>query len=161
MTPKRPRPLLTGFVFLGILLTLIGLNWSLFRFFVHQNYFLWYLKNGALISLATGFLAPTWTQMKARIGLISSNPVAYVAACQQVLGVFMSSLVPSKSLQKAQPKALDFDIGLNFWFVEIFDDLVYWLLVLVMLLLTLAWASYSGVRFNIGVMIASTRKLTN
>ena len=139
MAPRRPRPLLARLIFLVILLTLIGVNWTLFRLFAHQNYFLWYLKNGALVSLATGFLAPTWTHMKARIGLISSDPVAYGAACQQILGVFMYSLAPSASSQKTQPKALDFDIGLNLWLATIFDDLVYWLLIVVMLLLTLLW----------------------
>src|SRR6266404_6088251 len=95
----RNHPRLPAVFFLGIILAFTGVNWFLFGLF-HGKYFLWYLKNGPIISLAAGFLAPTWTTMKARVGLISSNPAAYIAACMQVLGVFFLSLAPSKSSQK-------------------------------------------------------------
>ena len=139
MTPTRPRPVAAIFLHLGIILVLIYLNWMLFRVFFHQNYFLWYLKNGALISLATGFLALTWTGMKARLGLISSHPSAYYAACLQTLGVFVNSLSPTNSEEKPEPKEIPFDIGLNFKFFEILGDVLYILLALVMLLLCFAW----------------------
>lgn len=139
MTVDRPWPLLAPFLHLVLMLSLISLNWLVFRHLMHQNYFLWYLKNGALISLATGFLALTWKDMKARIGLISSHPSAYVGACFQILGVFVFSLAPTKSGEKTEPKDLPFDIGLNFKFFEVLDNVLYILLALVMLLLCLAW----------------------
>ncbi|PYS80958.1 MAG: riboflavin synthase, partial [Acidobacteria bacterium] len=127
--------------FLGIILALIGVNWFLFGLF-HRKYFLWYLNNGPIISLAAGFLAPTWTSMKARVGLISSNPAAYIAACMQVLGIFFSSLAPSKSSQKVQPKNIGIDIGLDGGVVKVFDDILYLLIVLVMAILALAWVVF-------------------
>ena len=139
MTVNRPWPGLAPFVHLVLMLGLICLNWLVFRDLMHQNYFLWYLKNGALISLATGFLALTWKEMKARIGLISSHPSAYVGACLVVLGVFVYSLSPTNSTEKAQPKEIGFDIGLNLTVARVLDDVLYILLSIVMALLSLAW----------------------
>src|SRR5439155_5265829 len=133
----KHKPRLPEIFFLGIILTAVGINYLVFRLF-HANYFLWYLKAGPIISLASGFLSPTWTSMKARIGLISSNPAAYIAACMQVLGIFFSSLAPSKSSQKVQPKNIGIDIGLDGGVVKVFDDILYLLVVLVMAILALA-----------------------
>ena len=80
-----------GVLFLGIMLALIGLNWFLFRL-LSARYFLWYLKSGPIISLATGFLAPTWTRFKARQGMVSAHPSVYFGACLQILGVFFVSM---------------------------------------------------------------------
>ncbi len=73
MTPTRPQPLLAILLHLGLILGVVCLNWLLFRVFMHQNYFIWYLKNGALIAIASAFLALTWKDMKARrVDLITS-----------------------------------------------------------------------------------------
>ena len=138
MPPIREKARLPQFLFLAIILMLLAANWFVFELF-HQKYFLWYLNNGPIISLAAGFLALTWTSMKARIGLISSNPAAYIAACLQVLGVLFYSLAPAKSSQVVDPSRTEIDIGLNGAFVKLFDNLIYVLLALVMALLSLGW----------------------
>lgn len=138
MTLQGPWPRLAPLLHLILMVSVISLNWLVFRDFMHQNYFLWYLKNGAMISLATGFLALTWKDMKARIGLISSHPSAYFAACFQILGVFVYSQ-STINTEKAQPKEIDFDIGLNFKIVRVIDDVLYFVLSIVMILLGLAW----------------------
>ncbi len=124
--------------FLGIILAVVVINFLVFRLF-RTNYFLWYLKAGPIISLASGFLAPTWTSMKARIGLISSNPAAYLAACQQIVGVFWNSIAPLNSKIKPQPKNIGIDIGLGGMLATLFDDLLYLVFVLVMAVLGAAW----------------------
>ena len=70
---------------------LLVLNWWLFHAF-NASYPVWYLKNGALISLAVGFLALTCKGLDAAKGLISANPTTYLAACFHVVGVFVYAL---------------------------------------------------------------------
>src|SRR5437870_3022644 len=127
--------------FLAIILVLLTANWFLFGLF-HQKYFLWYLNNGPVISLAAGFLALTWTSMKARIGLVSSNPAAYIGACLQVLGVFFYSLAPTKSSAAVAQENADIDIGLDDAFVKVFDNVIYIFLALVMAVLSLCWVIF-------------------
>src|SRR2546423_5709187 len=138
MPPIQAKARLPQFLFLAIILVLLAANWFVFELF-HQKYFLWYLNNGPIISLAAGFLALTWTSMKARIGLISSNPAAYIAACLQVLGVLFYSLAPAKSSQVVEPSKTEIDIGLNGALVKLFDNVIYVLLALVMAVLSLGW----------------------
>lgn len=131
----RPKTLMH----LLLILVLIFLNWLVFQRFLHQNYFLWYLKNGVVISLATPFLALIWKDMKVRIGLISSHPSAYVAACFQLLGVFVYSLAPLDSDKRAEPRDVGFDIGLYSGLAEALDSFLYYVVAIVMLVLGLAW----------------------
>src|SRR5207247_2320073 len=51
MPAIRNRARLPQVFFLAIILTLLAANWFLFGLF-HQKYFLWYLNNGPVISLA-------------------------------------------------------------------------------------------------------------
>lgn len=139
MTTISPWTLQKTVSHLVLILGLIFLNWLVFKRVLHQNYFLWYLKNGVVISLATPFLALIWKDMKVRIGLISSHPSAYVSACLQLLGVFVTSLAPLDSHQKAQPRDVGFDIGLYSWLAEVLDSFLYFLVAIVMLVLGLAW----------------------
>lgn len=125
-----------GVVYLGIILLLIMLNWFAFRFW-HANYFLWYLKNGPIISLATGFLAPIWTRLKARIGLISAHPAVYVGACLQILGVFLVSLGGISKGTRTETSD-DPEIG-DGRFVQLFDQMLFVLLALVMTVLGAVW----------------------
>ena len=126
---------------LGIILTVVGLDWLIFRAF-HGSYFLWFLKYGPVISLAAGFLAPVWTAMKERLGLISANPMVYVAACLQLSGVFLVSLGSTNKDKTAQPKELGIDIGLNGTLVTVFDNLTYSVLMLVMAALSISWVIF-------------------
>ena len=125
-----------GILFLGIMLALIGLNWFLFRLF-GARYFLWYLKSGPIISLATGFLAPTWTKLKARLGLVSAHPAVYFGACLQILGVFFVSMAqPMRNSKKPAEDVVEIGDGR---LMELFDNLLYPLLVFVMGILSFAW----------------------
>ncbi len=117
---------------------MIAVNWFLFRLF-GGKYFLWYLKNGPIISLATAFLGPTWTSLKARSGLISAHPAVYLGACMQILGVFFTSLSPKRRKQKVRPDDMAGELGLDSGLVKAFDDFLYVLLVLAMVVLSLAW----------------------
>lgn len=123
-------------LFLDIMLALIGMNWFLFRLF-GGKYFLWYLKSGPIISLATGFLAPTWTKLKARTGLVSAHPAVYFGACLQILGVFFVSMAQPMRISKAATEDV-VEIG-DSPLVKSFDNLLYPLLVFVMGILSFAW----------------------
>jgi hypothetical protein len=125
-----------GILFLGIMLALIGLNWFVFRLF-GGRYFLWYLKSGPIISLASGFLAPTWTKLKARVGLVSAHPAVYFGACLQILGVFFVSMAqPMRRSTKPSENLVEIGDGP---LMKLFDNLIYPLLVLVMGILSFAW----------------------
>jgi riboflavin synthase len=134
----RTRPLQSAILFLGIILAMIAVNWFLFRLF-GGKYFLWYLKNGPIISLATAFLGPTWTSLKARTGLISAHPAVYLGACMQILGVFFASLAPARSTQEQRPDDMAGELGLDRGLGKAFDDFLYVLLVLAMVVLSLTW----------------------
>ena len=133
---SRPRPVLAVFLHLGLITGAVVLDWFLFSVVFKQNFFLWFLKNGSVINLATAFLALVWKDLRARIGLISSHPSAYFAACFQLIGVFIYSI---GSTRNAQPKELPFDIGLNNRPSQILDNVFYTLLSLMMAVMCLAW----------------------
>lgn len=132
----RPRPVLAVFLHLGIIIGVIFLDWILFAVLFKQNFFAWFLKNGSVISLATGFLGLVWKDLKARIGLIASHPSAYYAACLQLVGVF---IVSAGSTGSGKPRELPFDIGLNNRPSEILDNVFYTLLSLLMAVICVAW----------------------
>lgn len=138
-SPKpRTAPRQPAVLFLVIILATIAVNWFLFRLF-GGRYFLWYLKNGPIISLATAFLGPTWTSLKARTGLISAHPAVYVGACFQVLGVFFQSLAPAGNAPKTDRNEMAEELALDGGLVKVFDDVLYLLLILMMVVLSLAW----------------------
>jgi hypothetical protein len=127
-----------GFLFLGVMLALIGLNWFLFRWF-GSRYFLWYLNNGPIISLASGFLAPTWTKLKARLGLVSAHPAVYFGACLQILGVFFVSMAqPMRRANKSADAGIEIELG-DGPLMKLSDNLLYPLLIFVMGILSFAW----------------------
>ena len=134
----RTHPRQSAILFLGILVVMIAVNWFLFRLF-GGKYFLWYLEKGPIISLATAFLGPTWTSLKARTGLISAHPAVYLGACMQILGVFFASLSPTRSTQELRPADMAGELGLDSGLGKAFDDFLYVLLVLAMVVLSLAW----------------------
>ena len=89
---------------LGLLVMalLMGFDWWLFRRYGDTNYFVWYLKNGAFISIALGFLALVWEGLAAREDMLSANPAEYLSGCLQVLAVFNMSM--GIHLQNPLPK---------------------------------------------------------
>ncbi|HKO98417.1 MAG TPA: hypothetical protein VJU86_15575 [Pyrinomonadaceae bacterium] len=133
---SRPRPVLAVFLHLGIITGVIWLDWMLFSVLFKQNFFVWFLKNGSVISLATGFLGLVWKDLKVRLGLIASHPSAYYAACLQLVGVFIISI---GSTGNGKPKELPFDIGLNNKPGQILDGVFYILLSLLMAVMCMAW----------------------
>ena len=130
---KRHLP---AIFYLAVIVVLAGLNWITFRFFLRTNYFLWYLKSAPLISLAAGFLAPTWTKLKARVGLVSAHPAIYVGACLQVLGIFFLSVRPagpSTTREQFVPELGDTRL------TRTLDAVLYVPILIVMCLLATAW----------------------
>ena len=133
MLTKRRLP---AILYFGLIVLMLALNWLAFRFF-RINYFLWYLKSGPLISLAAGFLAPTWTKLKARTGLVSAHPAVYAGACMQILGVFFLSVSPTGRPKQA-PATQVAEIG-DTKPMRAFDAILYIPIVIVMCLLAITW----------------------
>jgi hypothetical protein len=71
---------------------IMALNW-LFHHFLKQSYLDWYLKNGTLISTATAFLALIWGKLEQeQRGLLSWNPLQFMATCLVLVGIFYQAL---------------------------------------------------------------------
>ena len=135
MNTKRRRPPIFYF---AVILAVAGLNWLAFRLY-GSNYFLWYLKNGPLISLATALLAPTWTKLKARVGLVSPHPSVYVGACLQSLGFYIMSIAPVRDVDSAQIEAENSIAMGDTPFVKRLDNLVYPVIAAVMFIVSVVW----------------------
>lgn len=121
---------------LMIFVAMIGLNFWLFRRIGGVNYFVWYLKNGALIGIAISFLALTWEGLKSRKYLLSSHPGEYLAGCATLCAVFYTSVAtfldgPLRKIptNDSEPRAV-----LSSW-----DDLIGNLMTLLMMVATLGW----------------------
>jgi hypothetical protein len=71
---------------------LIVLNWWIFRQVIELDYFRWYLDKGPIISLSMGFVALIWEELDTREGLLSANPVLYLATCFTLAGILSNSL---------------------------------------------------------------------
>ena len=123
---------------LGIIVAIIGVNWSLFRLF-HTNYFLWYLQKAPLISIAAGFLVPIISSMTASLGMVSTNPAIYAGASLQVVGVFVTSISTWTSAAPERLKRSSLNLGLTSAFGRAFDNVMYTLLMLVLAVLTVGW----------------------
>lgn len=142
MRSFRPPPLVAALAAFALLVALVLFNRWLFRVLFGADYLLWYLREGIIISLASGFLASVWGDgnIKARFGLISQHPAAFIGGCLQLLGIFVTSLSPTRRGSKARPTApVPHDIGLDSPLPAALDEFVYGLLAFVMLLLGLCW----------------------
>ena len=114
---ETPRLIRTVVWYLAIPF-LIAVNWFLFRRFAPTGYFVWYLKNGSIISLATGFLGLFW-DLEKRKELISLDPVEYFSTCIKITGGFLVSLgthlrTPNDEQQKTSLKTIAPDLWDNF-----------------------------------------------
>ena len=142
MRLRRPPPLVAALVYLAIIVALVLFNRWLFRVLFGTDYLLWYLREGIVISLASGFLASVWDddRVNARFNLISQNPAAFVGGCLQLLGIFVTSLSPTRRGSKPRPTAfLNLDISLDSPLGAALDEFLYGVLALVMFLLCLGW----------------------
>jgi len=86
-----PRPLRVLLAYLAIPALLLFNTW-LFRAVLGIDYFGWYLDDGAMISVTTGFIALIWEELEESTALVSLNPVTYFAAALQVAGVLLYSV---------------------------------------------------------------------
>ena len=83
-----PRFLITIAIPLMALIAVCTLNYFLFRFFrVGSGYFRWYVNAGPFIGLATAAFGASWGKLDNQTGLISANPLDYVGACLQLVGL--------------------------------------------------------------------------
>jgi hypothetical protein len=80
---------LEKFLWFAIMPSLVVLNWFLFRRLADQNYFLWYLKYGSVIGLATTFFRLFVDIEKFQEGLISSHPLKYIRDITSTVGLFV------------------------------------------------------------------------
>ena len=87
-------PRLRGFVLAALFVAgWIALLKLLFLHFGHISYFAWYINNGATISLAIAFLALIWGKLESeQRGLLSWNPVEFLATCLVLVGIFLQML---------------------------------------------------------------------
>jgi hypothetical protein len=100
-----PRFLKIMMAYLAIPVLLL-FNWWMFKALFGVGYYRWYLNNGALIGVATGFIALIWEDLEGREGLVALNPVEYFGAALQLAGVVAYSIgtsltTPSRQQEKA------------------------------------------------------------
>lgn len=121
--------------YLGLPLLILA-NYWLFPRIADIDYFQWYLSNGVVISLAAGFLGLVWEDMEERKGLLSADPVRYMAACFTVAGVLTFAMgTHLKSSKSDEPIGTTALVSMG----EAWDKLVTTLLAVIVLVLTLAW----------------------
>lgn len=84
MSSKRLFLPLLGLV---IIVAVLLLNYWLFCEWTQTGYFDWYLKNGALIGVATSVVSLVWGNMRQHSGIVSANPWAYLGSHLQLVGL--------------------------------------------------------------------------
>lgn len=84
MSASRLFKFLIGLI---ILLVLLLINQWGFSSWFDIGYFDWYLKNGALIGIATTAVSMVWGNMRQHTGLISTNPWDYLGSYLQLVGL--------------------------------------------------------------------------
>lgn len=67
--------------------SLIAANWLIFKYFFGLHYLQWFIDNGSMVSLTTGFIALIWGQLEIRKDLVALDPARYIIACLQLAGV--------------------------------------------------------------------------
>ena len=69
-----------------------GLNW-LFSRYAGESYFIWYIKNGTVISSATAFLALIWGKLdQEQKDLLTWHPLLFLGTCGILAGVLYQAL---------------------------------------------------------------------
>jgi hypothetical protein len=117
-----------------ILLALVGLNFLLFRIIGGVNYFLWYLKNGALISIAVSFVALIWEGLKWREDLLSSHPREYLRGCAGLGANFFSSIAAHLTPGKKTSNSRTYSTVAMLW-----DNVIGLLLIILMMVFAICW----------------------
>jgi hypothetical protein len=126
------------FLAVVVLLLVIGANWWAFQYFAHENYFVWYLKNGTLIGMVVSFIALIWEGLSFRTDLLSANPLYYLRGCMALMAAYYLSL-SSHLNNNPQSGGRDKDSALVSEFIFPFDGVLSFVVILVMFILGLAW----------------------
>jgi hypothetical protein len=127
---KRLLKFLWGLI---ILLLFIYVNQWVFKRWFQVGHFEWYLKNGALIGIATSVVSLVWGNMREHTGLISSNPWDYMGSYLQLVGlpIFVLGTHLKSDIGKAHRASL-FDIGVSsLLFIVLCIVLLIWLVAVV------------------------------
>lgn len=119
---------------------LLALDWAVFRYLLGADYLAWYLANGALVAVGTAFVSRVWEAVEG-LGrpLVSADPVAYVGACLQIVGVAVfvaGSAVVSPATGGSRPDGERFRLDS---LVGPFDTLSNLLVTVAVLGLVLGW----------------------
>ena len=113
---------------LTILVLLVFASQLLFKLWIKADFFTWYLKNGAMIGIATTAVSLVWGNMRLHSGLISANPWEYIGSYLQLVGlpiyVFGTHLKSDTSKKRA---------------ISLFDMLVTVLFMIVLSIVLLLW----------------------
>jgi len=121
-----------GWFYFLVILVLIALNQFVFNLFFKISYFDWYLKNGSLIGAAAVLVTFAWDVNK-NAGLISANPRHYFGSHLQLIGAQLFSLgaVGKNGMRKGEDG--------SFYFVTLFDSLVFIIFALFMVFIFILW----------------------
>ncbi len=123
---------------LGVLLLVIALDWLAFQYLAHENYFVWYVKNGAVIGILVSFIALIWEGLSFRNDLLSAQPLYYLRGCMALLSAFYWSL--AAHLEKTpRPQAKSSDTYLVPEFAFPLDRALSAVILLVVAVFGLAW----------------------
>lgn len=135
---KSFKPVLVVLLSLGFFATVISANWLAFRYLADQNYFIWYLKNGALIGILVSFIGLIWEEADYRKELLSAHPGEYLHGCFALLAIFYWSVaIHLEKNPQSEGSASENDLTPRFSFP--FDRLISVIVVLVMGVFALAW----------------------
>jgi hypothetical protein len=138
MENRSNSPLTKVLPFLAILVGIIIINWFVFQYVFHENYFIWYITNGTLIGIIVSFAGSIWEGLSFRTLLLSAHPGFYIQGCFGLLAAFFKSASVSgdrdpyyKLSESNRDSVSEFDFGL-----DTFMDAV---LKLILGILMLAW----------------------
>lgn len=81
---KQLNSTLLGLV---LILGLITFNWWLFGTWLDREYWQWYMNTGKFIGLGLSVTSMVWGKMGDHPGLIAKNPLAYLGAYAQLIGL--------------------------------------------------------------------------
>ncbi|MHA2247195.1 MAG: hypothetical protein ACXADY_19775 [Candidatus Hodarchaeales archaeon] len=120
-----------------IVVVLITLNFFLFQMLLGLNYFIWYVENGAFISIFMGLFALNWKKLKSTEGLLSSHPLEYFATCFKLAAIFSFSMSKFSSPYQEEEKKKDSKITIAFddmissiWVLTMLGGLFVWILII-------------------------------
>lgn len=120
-----------GFLGLVVLVVLFFFDQWLFSKWNGTSYWRWYLANGTLIGLITPIVFKAWGDLADKhTGLLSPNPLVYLASCLQVIGLPIYSL--GTQIKHNRGKAYWFDYLLTLiWVPILLVSIFVWFVVVV------------------------------